>query len=130
VSVTLDEMRRRIQETTQAYPWLVCEDDDVVVGYCYAHKWKERSAYRHSVEISIYLDRSTVGQGRGSALLDALLSELRGRKFHCAIGGTLVPNPASIALLEKFGFRPIAHFKEVGYKFNRWIDVGYWQLML
>lgn len=78
----------------------------------------------------MYLHPDAVGKGKGSALLDALLSEVRSRKFHCVIGGISLPNEASVALLLKFGFRQVAHFKETGFKFGRWIDVGYWQLML
>ena len=124
-----EDMLQRISETTQIYPWFVCEEDGNLLGYCYGRKWRERAAYRYSVEISVYLDPSASGKGRGSALLDALLAELRRRNFHCAVGGVSLPNEASVALLEKFGFRPVAHFKEVGNKFDRWIDVGYWQLV-
>ena len=128
--VAPEEMRQRILETTRTYPWLVCEEDGRLLGYSYARKWRERAAYRRSVEATIYLHPSAVGQGKGSVLFDALLAELRNRQFHCVIGGVALPNPASIALLEKFRLRPVAHFKEVGYKFGRWIDVGYWQLVL
>ena len=123
-------MRQRILEAAAGYPWFVCEEDGKLLGYCYGRKWRERAAYRHSVEVSTYLDASAVGKGRGSALLDAILVELRRRGFHSVIGGVSLPNDASVALLEKFGFRPVAHFKEVGYKFGQWIDVGYWQLLL
>ena len=125
-----EEMRQRIAETTNAFPWLVCEEDGVVQGYCYAHKWRERAAYRHSAEVSVYLGPGAVGRGLGSALLEALIAELRGRGFHCAIGGVSLPNDASVALLEKHGFVKVAHFREVGFKLGRWIDVGYWQLAL
>jgi L-amino acid N-acyltransferase YncA len=130
VPVGPDEMRQRILETTHAYPWLVCEEDGKLLGYSYGRKWRERAAYRHSVEVSVYLDPIAVGKGRGSALFDALLVELRRRGFHSVIGGASLPNDASVALLQKFGLRQVAHFKEVGYKFDRWIDVGYWQLLL
>jgi phosphinothricin acetyltransferase len=130
VPVTADEMCRRILETAPTYPWFVCEEDGKLLGYCYGRKWRERAAYRHSVEVSVYLYPSSVGKGRGSALLDALLAELRIRTVHSVIGGVSLPNDASVALLEKFGFRPVAHFKEVGNKFGQWIDVGYWQLLL
>jgi L-amino acid N-acyltransferase YncA len=128
--VSPDAMRQRILETTKTYPWLVCEEDGELLGYCYSRKWRERAAYRHSVEVSVYLRQSAAGKGRGSALLSALLAELRTRAVHCVIGGVSLPNDASVALLEKFGFRPMAHFKEVGNKFGQWIDVGYWQLLL
>jgi phosphinothricin acetyltransferase len=117
-------------DTIRSYPWLVCEEGGKLLGYCYGHKWRERAAYRHSVELSVYLDPSATGKGTGSALLGALLADLRTRHAHCVIGGVSLPNEASVALLEKFGFRPAAHFKEVGNKFDRWIDVGYWQLLL
>jgi L-amino acid N-acyltransferase YncA len=130
VPLASEEMRQRIVDTTKLYPWLVWEEDGVITGYCYARKWRERAAYRHSVETSIYLHPAAVGKGTGSILFDALLTELRRREFHCIIGGVSLPNPASVALLEKFGLRPVAHFREVGNKFGQWIDVGYWQLVL
>ncbi|MGO8759647.1 MAG: N-acetyltransferase family protein [Terracidiphilus sp.] len=130
VPVTADEMRQRIVETTQSYPWFVCEEDGRLLGYAYGRKWRDRAAYRHSVEAGVYLHPSAVGKRIGSSLLDALLTELRARQFHCVMGGISLPNEASVALLLKFGFRQVAHFKETGYKFGNWIDVGYWQLML
>jgi phosphinothricin acetyltransferase len=130
VPVTPGEMRQRIVETTETYPWFVCEEDGKLLGYAYARRWRERAAYRYSVEAGVCLDPSAVGMGIGSALLDALLAELRARQFHSVMGGVALPNEASVALLLKFGFRQVAHFKETGNKFARWIDVGYWQLML
>lgn len=59
-----------------------------------------------------------------------LLPILQTRGIHAVIGGIALPNEASVALHEKFGLRKVAHFQEVGFKFNRWIDVGYWQLVL
>lgn len=130
IPIAAEEMRRRILETTKAYPWLVCEEESKLLGYAYGRAWRERAAYRYSTEAGVYLHPTTVRKGKGSALLDALLSELRARRFHCVMGGISLPNEASVALLLKFGFRQVAHFKETGYKFGRWIDVGYWQLML
>jgi phosphinothricin acetyltransferase len=128
--VTPDEMQQRILETTKDYPWFVCEEDGRLLGYSYGRKWRDRAAYRYSVEATVYLHPSSVGKGRGSALLDALLADLRGRQIHCVIAGVSLPNDASVALLQKFGFRQVAHFSEVGHKLGRWIDVGYWQLLL
>jgi L-amino acid N-acyltransferase YncA len=129
-SITPDEMRRRIQKVTQSYPWFVCEEDGCLLGYGYVNKWKERSAYRHTVEATVYLHPSAVGQGKGSELLGALVADLRSREIHSVISGVALPNPASVAILDKFGFRKVAHFHEVGNKFGNWIDVGYWQLQL
>lgn len=128
--VSVDEMATRIAEVTTALPWLVLEVDKVILGYAYGSKWKTRSAYRFAAEISIYL---AIGQHRcgfGSQLLQALLDELRERSMHLAIGGAALPNDASTRLMEKFGFTKVGHLREVGYKFDRWIDVGYWQLSL
>jgi L-amino acid N-acyltransferase YncA len=129
-SVAPEEMRRRILQVTQTLPWLVCEEDGRLIGYSYATRWRERPAYRFTVEATVYLEPASVGKGRGSALLGALLTELRKREVHCVIGGIALPNEASVALFEKFGFRQVAHFKEVGYKFGRWIDVGNWEVLL
>jgi L-amino acid N-acyltransferase YncA len=71
-----------------------------------------------------------MGRGIGSELYRALLDELRRRKFHTVIGGIALPNDASVALHEKLKFEKTAQFREVGNKFDRWIDVGYWQLLL
>jgi L-amino acid N-acyltransferase YncA len=124
------EMARRIADITSHLPWLVWEADGVILGYAYASPWKARAAYRHSVESSIYLTHEATGRGLGSRLYTALIAELRQRGLHCVIGGAALPNPASVALHEKLGFSKVAEFREVGFKFGRWIDVAYWELML
>ena len=111
-------------------PWIVIESGGVLAGYAYASKWRVRHAYRFSVEASVYIDHDMGGKAYGSALYTALLARLRAAGCHLVIGGIAQPNPASIALHEKFGFRKVAHFSEVGFKFGRWVDVGYWELKL
>jgi L-amino acid N-acyltransferase YncA len=128
--VSTDEMAQRIAETLQSLPWLVWEQDESLQGFCYASKWKGRCAYRHSVESTVYLRADSMGRGIGSQLYRALLDELRRKKFHTVIGGIALPNDASVALHEKFEFEKVAQFREVGNKFDRWTDVGYWQLLL
>lgn len=130
VPVYADEMARRIAEVTSRLPWLVWEQEGTVVGYAYAAPWKPRSAYRHSVETTIYLDSDAQGRGIGSLLYRSLVARLRSLDVHCAVGGIALPNPASVALHEKLGFRNIGQFREIGRKFGRWIDVGYWELRL
>lgn len=127
VPVSVDEMTRRIEATTAAWPWLVAEREGAIAGYAYANQWKPRSGYRHSVESTVYLDPACGGQGLGSSLYAQLLEHLQQLGVHCAIAGIALPNAASIALHEKFGFRKVAHFRENGIKFGRWIDVAYWQ---
>ena len=129
--VSAEEMAVRVAETTAAtLPWLVAETPAGVVGYAYASRWKGRCAYRHSVEVTVYLDAAVVGQGLGTLLYTALFDCLRRSGSHVASGGIALPNAASVALHEKFAMRKAAHFSEVGYKFGGWVDVGYWQLTL
>jgi phosphinothricin acetyltransferase len=130
IPVLSDEMVERIETVTENYPWLVYEVDEKVIGYIYGRRWRERAAYRNSVEAGIYLRPEFVGKGIGSEMMKNILKILKQKSFHTVISGIALPNPASIALCEKFGFKKVAHFKEVGYKFNKWIDVGYWQLIL
>ena len=131
VCVSSSEMRRRIERVrSDALPWFVAEQSGEIAGYAYASKWKERSAYRFCVEVTVYVKPGLEGKGIGSKLFSRLLDDLRHRGVHVAIGVIALPNQASIALHEKFGFRKAAHFKEVGFKFNQWIDVGDWQLIL
>ena len=130
-AVSSEDMRTRIVEAGDAHlPWLVAIDDGALVGYAYASRWKGRCAYRHSAESTVYLDASSKGKGIGHALYTALLERLRQRGIHAVIGGIALPNEASIALHERLGFEKVAHFKQVGFKQDRWIDVGYWQRLL
>lgn len=128
--VSAETMTERISEVNAKLAWYVAEKNDQIVGYAYATPWRTRSAYRFSVETSVYIAHQYVGQGLGKQLYQVLLDDLRQRNVHTVIGGIAQPNPASVALHEKLGFEKVAHFKEVGYKFDRWIDVAYWQLAL
>jgi phosphinothricin acetyltransferase len=130
VPVAVEDLAQRILDVGERLPWLVWEDGDAVVGWAYATAWKPRSAYRFSVETTVYVAASHQRRGVGDALYSKLIEDLRARKLHSAVGGIALPNPASIALHEKLGFKKIAHFAEVGRKLDRWVDVGYWQLIL
>lgn len=114
----------------QDLPWLVAEQAGTVVGYSYANRWKARSAYRHSVESTIYLKPGCEARGIGGQLYAALLAALKNQGIHAVIGGAALPNPASVALHERLGFEHVGTFREVGFKHGRWVDVGYWQLVL
>jgi L-amino acid N-acyltransferase YncA len=130
-AVTAADMNARVAEVYAVkLPWLVAEGAQGVCGFSYAYRWKERAAYRHSVETTVYLEPAAMGQGLGTALYAALIARLVDLGCHAMIGGIALPNAASIALHEKFGMRRVAHFPEVGFKFGRWVDVGYWQKVL
>lgn len=129
--VSAEQMAERILEVrASSLPWLVIEEARKVLGYAYAGKWKARSAYRFSVETSVYLQNGFAGQGFGSQLYEVLFRALQDRGVHVAIGGIALPNEASISLHEKFGMKKVAHFEQVGFKFGKWVDVGYWQKVL
>jgi phosphinothricin acetyltransferase len=82
------------------------------------------------VESTIYLAPQAVGRGIGTALYSALLEGLRCLEVHCVVGGISLPNEASVALHEKLGFARIGQFREVGRKSGKWVDVGYWQIVI
>lgn len=126
-AITADEMRKRIGEISNNYPFLVAEEDGEILGYAYAALYKPRQAYRFSVEVSVYIKPETKGKGIGKMLYEKLFEELSKTETHAIIAGISLPNEASIKLHEKFGFEKIAHFREVGFKFGKWIDVGYWE---
>lgn len=129
--LTASDMATRLADIQrQGLPWLVAELDGNVVGYSYANQWKSRSAYRFSVETTVYLKNGFEGRGIGKALYSALLPFLREQKVHAVIGGAALPNPASVALHEALGFERVATFRQVGFKHGRWVDVAYWQLIL
>ena len=130
-AVSAAEMSARVAEVTALpLPWLVAQTPCGLSGFAYASRWKGRCAYRHSVEVTVYLEVAAMGQGMGTALYTALFARLKELGCHVLIGGIALPNAASVALHEKFGMRQVAHFSEVGFKFGRWIDVGYWQLIV
>jgi L-amino acid N-acyltransferase YncA len=125
------EISRRIAEVQAvSLPWLVAERAGAAVGFAYAAPWRARRAYRFSAEVTVYVAPERGGRGIGSALYAHLLAGLRDRNIHSVMGGIALPNEASVALHEKFGFKKVAHFEQAGFKLDRWVDVGYWQRIL
>ena len=131
VPATEADIRQRIAAVHNAgLPWLVATVDGELAAYAYATPWRARSAYRFSVESSVYVAHDKPRRGLGRALYGALLGRLRDADIHTVIGGIALPNEPSVALHEAMNFKKVAHFSEVGFKFGRWVDVGYWQLQL
>ena len=128
-AVPVSEMAARIEDTMSSLPWLVWEESSAVVGYAYASKWKSRCAYRYTAESTVYLRQDVTGRGIGRKLYEQLVGDLRKAGMHSVIGGIALPNDASQRLHERLGFKKVAHFEQVGRKFNKWIDVGYWELV-
>lgn len=124
------EMRRRMAETVeQGYPFLVAEDAGSVAGYAYGRPFRPRPGYRHAVEVAVYIHPERQGQGIGKQLYDELLPMLFDNAARSLIATIALPNDPSVRMHENFGFVKAGHFREVGRKFDRWIDVGYWQLL-
>ncbi len=131
VAVPGDVMGERIDAVSAAgLPWLVAVEDGRVTGYAYASVWNARGAYRHTVECTAYLAANATGRGLGTRLYEELFARLRQLDVHAVIAVITLPNPASVALHERFGLTQAGVFREVGFKFGAWIDVGYWQTVL
>ena len=129
--VSPQAMESRIQAIVeQQLPWLVLESGGELVGYAYATTWRKRHAYRSTVESTVYVAANQISHGFGTKLYRALLDELRARNFHTVLGLIAVPNPASVKLHQSFGFKRVSAYAQVGKKFDQWIDMEGWQLML
>lgn len=118
------------QGRTAAHPVIVAEAEGEVVGWAALSPWKSRCAYRHSVEASVYVRPERQRRGLGRALLSDLIDRARAAGHRAIIGGACTEHPASLALQESLGFQRVGCFREVGYKFGRWLDVVYTQRML
>jgi L-amino acid N-acyltransferase YncA len=110
--------------------FLVAEGVDGVLGFAYAGTYRPRPGYRLTRETSVYLAEQARGQGLGRRLYDDLLPRLRSDGMHVALALIATPNPASIALHESCGFEHVGTMREVGHKFDRWIDTAWYQLTL
>lgn len=127
---TIEDFTNRIAKTLEKYPYLVAEEDGVVVGYAYASTYYARTAYDWAVELSVYVSLDSRGQGVGTKLYDALeylLDQMGYIHFLVCIS---LPNEASLALHRKRGYQQVAHFPKIGYKFNRWHDIVWLQKSL
>ncbi|MCH5275840.1 MAG: N-acetyltransferase [Lachnospiraceae bacterium] len=120
---SIEEFTARIEKIKSKYPYLVCEMDGKVIGYAYAAKYRERAAYKYSVEISIYVDMNHQHEGIGRALYTNLFEALKSYDCYTAYACITLPNEKSIGLHKAFGFYEIGTCHNVGYKMGRWIDV-------
>lgn len=128
--LTAAEMRTRIAGIARAFPYFVYEEEGRVLGYCYAHPWRSRAAYCHTLETTIYLAPAQGGRGIGTRLMRTLLAACREAGCHVLIACITRENQSSRAFHQKMGFRRVSHFEEVGRKFNRWLDIEDYELRL
>src|SRR5581483_5478546 len=109
---------------------LVAERDGAIAGYAGSHRFRDKAAYDTTVETTIYCAAEATGAGIGSALYRALFAALAGEDLHLAVAGITLPNPASVALHERFGFARAGVMHAVGRKFGRYWDVGWYEKRL
>lgn len=130
----LDMWLQSFDATHEMYPWLVAmsadEQSGAIIGFAKASPWKGRCAYTFAAETSVYIAPDACGRGVGRALYDRLFATLRAQGYRTLLAGITLPNEASVRLHEDMGMKRVALLERVGWKFDRWHDVGYWQVHL
>lgn len=131
-TVMLEERREWFSQFAPTGPHrlFVAEESGVVAGYAGSFRFRTRCAYEGTIETTVYCAPEAVGRGIGSALYTALFETLRGEDLHVAIGAIAVPNEASVAFHERFGFLLAGVMHEVGFKFGRFWDVAWYEKRL
>ena len=128
--LSVSQMRERIAHLSSVYPYFIYEEDNKILGFCYAHKWKDRAAYDHTFETTIYLSSHFLHRGIGTLLMEKLISECRDMGVAVLIACITYGNEASVRMHKKMGFTQVSHFKRVGMKFGQYLDVVDLQLIL
>lgn len=121
--ITAEEMANRIKDISAHFPYFVYEKDGKILGYCYAHLWKERAAYSKTLETTIYIDHHIVHHGLGSLMVRHLIELCRAQGYHALIACITEGNEASVKMHESLGFKQVSEYKEVGNKFGHWLGV-------
>jgi phosphinothricin acetyltransferase len=130
VAPDANEMAERMRSIGAQYPWLVREEDGVVIGYAYASPHRDRWAYQWSVDVCVYVDSTAHRRGTGRALYSSLFAVLVLQGYRNAYAGIALPNPASEGLHLAVGFVPVGVYHRVGYKFGEWHDVAWFERQL
>ncbi len=128
---TLD-MRTEWFETKQqqGFPVFVAVEDNVIAGFSSIGTFRAWQAYKYTVENSVYVKAGCRGKGIAKTLMTPLIESAKKLGLHAIVAGIDATNEVSISLHKQFGFIEVAHFKEVGYKFNRWLDLKFLELIL
>ena len=125
-----DQFQQRIANTLVNHPWLVCLGEDRIAGYAYASKHREREAYQWTCECSVYVHDDFKGKGIGKKLYSALFKILQLQGFRNVYAGITQPNQPSEKLHASCGFELFAVYENIGYKLEKWHNVGWWKLQL
>lgn len=123
----VEEFEKRITDTIDLFPYLVYEEDGVILGYAYAGKHGVRHAYLYSVNVSVYVSENHQGKGIGRILYDKLFEILTQQGYYTAFSAITAENEKSIAMHKKYGFEQVGYFKNAGYKFDRWLNLVWLQ---
>ncbi len=123
-------MEHRIEKVLEEAPWLVCISNNLVLGYAYASKHRERNGYQFTRELSVYVLTEYEGLGIASALYSILIGILKWQGYVQALAGIVLPNEKSVRFHEKMGFCKVGVYKNVGVKYNQFVNVGWWELSL
>lgn len=126
---SLESWQEDWRQTHERHPWFVA-DAEGIVGFAKSSPWKGRCAYHWTAEVTVYVRPENHGRGIGRALYTRLIDTLRRQGYRTLLGGITQPNEASVRLHESLGFKRVAVLERVGFKFDRWHDVGYWELIL
>ncbi|MBM7694614.1 phosphinothricin acetyltransferase [Peribacillus deserti] len=130
VEQTLEERKKWFEKYGGEYPLLVADFDGEAAGYCSLSSFRDKEAYKKTMEISIYVSSKHRGKGIAKKLMEAILSQAKKMGCHVIMAGITAGNDTSVELHEKFGFQYAGCFKEVGFKFGKWQDVLFYQLIL
>jgi Sortase and related acyltransferases len=124
---SLEEFQKRIYNFSCNYPYIVCEKNGEIVGYAYAHRFRERAAYDWNVELSIYISRCEHGKGIGKAMYHALIEILKLQNIINVYGGITLPNPKSEGLHKSMGFQCVGTYHDTGFKCGSWHSVEWFE---
>jgi len=127
---SLEAWQETWNQTSEFYPYFVADENETIIGFAKASPWKGRCAYSHSCEVTVYVHPEHQRKGVGKALYEKLITTLKAQGYYTLLGGITQPNVASVKLHESLGFKRVALFERIGWKFDRWHDVGYWELAL
>ena len=128
--LSIETFESKINHIKADYPFIVFEENEVILGYAYGSRFRPKPAYDYVVEATVYIKHTAQGKQIGSKLYQELIAQLRQTNRHTVLGVLTVPNEASVKLHEKFGFEQVAYLKEVGLKFGEWQNAAIWQLKL
>ncbi|PGZ97441.1 GNAT family N-acetyltransferase [Bacillus pseudomycoides] len=127
---SLAEMNVWFDTHNEMYPIIVAEEDGIVLGYCSLSPFREKEAYKQTVEISVYVEKQARGKGIAKKLIERILKVAGDVRHHTIIAGITKGNDISVKLHEQMGFTYVGCFREVGYKFNEWQDVLFYQYII